>query len=63
LQEDGAAILASTAADFGLQDRQQLVEAVRTQDWEQSIRVCGSAGRMRLLLFLHRRWCLWLQPL
>ncbi|KAL4853519.1 Ribosomal protein L11 methyltransferase [Chlorella vulgaris] len=37
-EEDGAAILASTAADFGLQDRQQLVEAVRTQDWEQSIR-------------------------
>ncbi|KAI3424280.1 hypothetical protein D9Q98_009835 [Chlorella vulgaris] len=37
-EEDGAAILASTAADFGLQDRKQLVEAVRTQDWEQSIR-------------------------
>lgn len=36
-EEDGAAILASTAADFGLGERQQVVEAMRTQDWEQSI--------------------------
>ena len=38
-QEDGAGLLAATAADFGLADRRQLVEEVRTQDWEQSIKV------------------------
>lgn len=37
-EEDGAAILSSAAADFGLAELQQVVEAVRTQDWEQSIK-------------------------
>ncbi|KAL4431501.1 hypothetical protein ABPG75_006757 [Micractinium tetrahymenae] len=35
---DAAGILESTAADFGLADRQRSVEPVRTQDWEQSIK-------------------------
>lgn len=37
-QADAAGILESTAADFGLADRQRSVEPVRTQDWEQSIK-------------------------
>ncbi|PSC74509.1 ribosomal L11 methyltransferase isoform B [Micractinium conductrix] len=36
--EDGGGILASTAADFGLDACWRSVEEVRTQDWEQSIR-------------------------
>lgn len=37
-EADAAGILESTAADFGLADRQRSVEPVRTQDWEQSIK-------------------------
>jgi hypothetical protein len=43
-EEDAAAVLASTATDFGLGQLQRSVEEVRTQDWEQSIRVSGWVG-------------------
>lgn len=34
-----AGLLEATAADFGLSHQHVTVEAVRTQDWEQSIKV------------------------
>lgn len=43
-QLDGGEVLASTAADFGLSQLQRLVEEVRTQDWEQSIRASCERG-------------------
>ena len=40
VQEVAAAgLLEATAADFGLSHQHVTVEAVRTQDWEQSIKV------------------------
>lgn len=45
VQSDAGAILEAAAEDFGLADRQRSVEAVRTQDWEQSIKASlGGVG-------------------
>ena len=41
---DGTALLSQAASDFGLAGCRLEVEAVRTQDWEQSIRVRSPAG-------------------
>ena len=58
MQEVAAAgLLETTAADFGLSHQHVTVEAVRTQDWEQSIKVgwpthFGCWGRTADLLSL-----------